>query len=924
MPNMTEVSENRDGHGDDLTPGAESVDWGLGKNAPKEFPTWTFPENSSAITFGSLNAVSYSESDAKGRLEFLANEGYQAAIYPKGPSHSLCSGRREWTRPERHEQIDKMLAYGEANLFQLGVSTDLMYDHLVEAINVELDSYIRDPFLGNLMQSIDGRPQGDARHGSVALAFAGGESCESLYVGHFGPEMPTLSPTVSFGNPILQIATSSASAPNFVAVRNAGSVTILNKKNGDRTADGAGGSTFGIASNIPFQRRPLHVAFNPILPAEAAVVLDGGDVWLWNGNQHKQQASVIATYEDFGSVYQRRWKTCDYGHHPRTLVVGHFDRVDTIDFRVKSIVPATVFQTRASEMLAACRTDPHNAYQIVIATDRRNALLDTRFPGRPLIEWESMSSEPPMGIEFVDDETGAASAFCTWSRLSGEVNIFEYRQPTPVGQSSDAFHSLLSTSCNLPPISTMRCYQLKSPANFASLGHSVFRDDRIMREIRPYDADMVVPRRPPLQGFALRGTTAGGFHAFHLYADGSMYAQEYSRDAESAHAQEVEADGTSFGKTVALERKSETQASVPDPYRDHGIVDFKVLRMALSNALRNAREVDETQMASLKKIVDSSSVGSQHRTLWEFCRDFWTLGTSYAEDNTALVSSLHFFGSLSEAQVSELGAALSVAFPENKYLVDMSWISYAQRKRDPDSSGAPSSNAANTDQETGRDPIAKRILDQARLLGTQATPVQERSLVDDFPQPQTQSLDIDTDASSSRSLPTATLISPYATQPIQLSATARELRRRWTNPSQYYGPSATPQNSRNNAHTPHRRSRATASRTPDITAASRATSVASSREPSMVPNVRASSQATEVGGSSFEDAFTQSQMWASLSQSQSQSQFRASQVQMSQSPAPPSLSLSQSLIGTGTQASQQSVGEPGQSSKKKKQRRKGF
>lgn len=85
---------------------------------------------------------------------------------------------------------------------------------------------------------------------------------------------------------------------------------------------------------LSFGFEPVHVAYNTHLSSQAAVMLPNGAVNLWElETQNSITWSAGGTEYVFDDV-KDTWKTCEFGAHPRTLLLADRNAVALGDLRV--------------------------------------------------------------------------------------------------------------------------------------------------------------------------------------------------------------------------------------------------------------------------------------------------------------------------------------------------------------------------------------------------------------------------------------------------------------------------------------------------------------------------------------------------------------------------------------------------------------
>ncbi|KAI8915004.1 hypothetical protein DFJ77DRAFT_43570 [Powellomyces hirtus] len=786
-----------------------------------EFPTWTFPTGAPQST-GTLSGLSLRFPDVDFQCDDGFDEGWHSSFSrPK----RVKSASRAWA-PRGEANSDRMVSFYEATGAP-SVPRNLLRECLEESLQVERE--YDDPFAGNCLDVVDGTAV-------FAAGKAFGEVCAAQV--NFGKESLQPASTIArFQNPVLQLsfgATIPHSRQRLFAARNHASISILALGQEDSDTDGWDARVVDV---IPFEHRPLHVAFNSVLPAEVAVVLDGGDICVWNG-EREARTSLIAKYDECLPVYNRKWKSCQYGSHLRTLVVAHVDRVDTVDFRSRAIVPATVFESTSTELIRAFKRDPQNPYQIVLATSVRTLVVDSRFPGRNLLEWDYQHNrETPCGIEFMPAQLRSphVSSFVTWSRIYGEIQAYTYGTPalstdsaslTTMNANPGTLHDLISPSWTLPPMSLSRPALLDpfylSP-QFAAPGRP-YAPAKHQRQLKEKEAR---PEWPFLRGMGTCPLADGRVLVLQLADDGAIYSQpvvdelEASVDTPDESLRTMEAN-----LDTSLVQK--TEASVVAQYKDHEHVNWTSLARFLDLA---AQHVDHRHMEPSSDIVqaDLQDNEREHGQAVALCT-FW-------EQRSRLASpSVPFMGAVEPASIHQPGlmnpSTLENMFTEHGHSKGTHPLTITIRGLLPATPAVHNLASVrdavcdylglshDADDSVLRDYIAQDVCLAGMISGFRVRQFLEDEvdptpeLANDAIEPASQAPSAFLSQVSSHQLPLsqmsitssvddgdhddaspilcgATLITPYTPLPIKLSSAANELRKRWMTPTDYYGPAAT-------------------------------------------------------------------------------------------------------------------------------------
>ncbi|RKO87364.1 hypothetical protein BDK51DRAFT_44390 [Blyttiomyces helicus] len=423
-----------------------------------DFPTFTFPDAGWPGAPGTIVSASVEDfSTASPTCHFQHSFQADSFLRPLTRLNKVIPRAYYWSEPPNigsrltsrfFRKIEGMISYWEANHFDSFVPREILAEHLRESLDFEHDRRRYDPFAGNMLNVI--YPQGRSDSFPMLLAHAGGSTSADLHLTPLIRDGPIFNPSVDairkdpvlrFNNPIRQIASSELNpgslTSSLLAVRTYGYVSIVGADYGDDGPQDAGitdqNSDFDdkgedetahsirqprtrVISTLSFARQPCHVVFNPYFGGEAAIVMDGGGVCTWDaGLPEQSRTSLLQDADvDFPDAYEDRWKTCEYGAHPRTLFVAHSKRVDMVDFRMPQTRFATVLLIPDADRIYAFERSLGDRFQSVYCTSKRVALFDSRFSTRSVLEWEYNNvQEPPSGVVMANWSPTQHSRNCT-------------------------------------------------------------------------------------------------------------------------------------------------------------------------------------------------------------------------------------------------------------------------------------------------------------------------------------------------------------------------------------------------------------------------------------------------------------------------------------------------------------------------------
>eukprot|EP01018_Ginkgo_biloba_P003789 Gb_27337 [translate_table: standard] len=197
-----------------------------------------------------------------------------------------------------------------------------------------------------------------------------------------------------------------------------------------------------------FKKGVSYVCWNPHLPEESAVILENGELRLFDlsacretsncpvkligkslctkpaevtcsrNNVSKERVARKKFWQglsefDFQNIEdcKETWWHCEYAWHPRTLLVAGWDEVRLVDFRAKkeqtSAYSCVLAKSSSPEAFSYCscpsrrdrfvafaRAD-YDMFRFTVATKQHVLLFDTRQPLTPIIQWEHGLKQSP-------------------------------------------------------------------------------------------------------------------------------------------------------------------------------------------------------------------------------------------------------------------------------------------------------------------------------------------------------------------------------------------------------------------------------------------------------------------------------------------------------------------------------------------------
>lgn len=229
-----------------------------------------------------------------------------------------------------------------------------------------------------------------------------------------------------------------------------------------------------------FKKGVSHACWNPHLPEESAVILENGELRLFDISSCGEAlncpvklsgrslplelAKLRSSDSNFSSKrvarkkfwqgiseldFQNReelkeiWWHCEYGWHPRTLLVAGWNEIQLVDFRTKKgkssdyssvLAKANLAgslycncPSRKDRFVAFARAD-YDMFQFAVASKQHVLLFDSRQPLTPILQWEHGLKQSPAYLQM-----------CRLSELRTSIG-HEYKW------ASDSGYAILATS----------------------------------------------------------------------------------------------------------------------------------------------------------------------------------------------------------------------------------------------------------------------------------------------------------------------------------------------------------------------------------------------------------------------------------------------------------------------------------------------
>ena len=301
---------------------------------------------------------------------------------------------------------------------------------------------------------------------------------------------------------------------------------------------------------VEFGRQPVHFCTSPLLP-EMAISLSDGSIHL--GDLQTMQFTGLMNPIDFASVDDRQcFRACEYGAHPRSLLVWDAKSVSNVDFRM----PGTqlwkrLYSSSSSAFISCVKRHPTSPFQFTVASNESVALVDTRYAVSPLLEWGVNNSyESQLFLEFSKKSTMETTTIYSWGRKQAEIVAYSCRQDA--ARPPTAYRPVSFAPYHNHP-SLKEKYGAQVPF--------VYLED--LRTQEKIVDDLDVPDWPPLIGFdVLEGKK--GVHMFFLADDSSIFTQYYSTQSlDSPDIELVQAKCESVEAKCAKLERSHATIAVP-------------------------------------------------------------------------------------------------------------------------------------------------------------------------------------------------------------------------------------------------------------------------------------------------------------------------------------------------------------------------
>ncbi|GMH16106.1 hypothetical protein Nepgr_017947 [Nepenthes gracilis] len=158
----------------------------------------------------------------------------------------------------------------------------------------------------------------------------------------------------------------------------------------------------------------VHACWNPHLPEESMVLLESGELFLfdvnsssassslWNFNARFRGKRLRPFWDELGGYEKNGWFSCVFSWHPRILVVANSNAVFLMDFRFEKCHVSCLLKiqmlsnnslTKMDRFVAFSKAGPDDFY-FVVASEHFLLLCDIRKPLMPVLQWVHGLHEP--------------------------------------------------------------------------------------------------------------------------------------------------------------------------------------------------------------------------------------------------------------------------------------------------------------------------------------------------------------------------------------------------------------------------------------------------------------------------------------------------------------------------------------------------
>ncbi|XP_052101126.1 uncharacterized protein LOC127735075 isoform X1 [Mytilus californianus] len=147
---------------------------------------------------------------------------------------------------------------------------------------------------------------------------------------------------------------------------------------------------------------PTSQCLSPYIPGECLTATNVGSVYLWS--QERKEEILQRNNHRFSC--REEWRQAIFSSHPRQVVSADCTKVEMFDLRKKPNDGMDLFALPSrflhpNERIRIIKQ--HSPFMYVIATDYSLILVDERFPGHPLLQWQHLLRNPPQYLSILAD-----------------------------------------------------------------------------------------------------------------------------------------------------------------------------------------------------------------------------------------------------------------------------------------------------------------------------------------------------------------------------------------------------------------------------------------------------------------------------------------------------------------------------------------
>ncbi|XP_061172216.1 uncharacterized protein LOC133181673 [Saccostrea echinata] len=194
------------------------------------------------------------------------------------------------------------------------------------------------------------------------------------------------------------------------------------------SAEGVSSTLSSVAKEHFKDEFPTSVDLSGYIPGECAVATDKGNIYLWSPAQSKQ---LVRQNMETRFPSHQAWRQAVFGSSPRHIIMADCTAVQMFDIRGQYDSSIDLFALPSkflhpAERLCLVEKHPFSHHAYLVATDQSLLLVDDRFPGNPMLQWNHMLRNFPQLTSSVVMETD--SVLVAMGSLSpAEVCAYQYR-----------------------------------------------------------------------------------------------------------------------------------------------------------------------------------------------------------------------------------------------------------------------------------------------------------------------------------------------------------------------------------------------------------------------------------------------------------------------------------------------------------------